>query len=221
MGKFIDITGQKFGRLKVIELVRKSNVWQTKWLCECVCKNKRIVLGGNLKNGNTQSCGCLQKEIIQKIGSRNIRHGHNKKGKETRTHKSWHCMIQRCTNPNNNNYTNYGRRGITVCERWLKFENFLEDMGERPNNKSIERIKNDLGYNKKNCKWATSKEQNRNTRKNIYVTHNGKTQLLIEWSGETGIPYSILWKRIYMYNWSIQKALTTPAKKYKERRHNE
>lgn len=221
MGKFIDITGQRFGRLKVIELVSKNNRGQTRWLCECICKNERIVQGSNLKNGNTKSCGCLPKETARKIGLSNTLHGHGKRGKETRTYKSWRCMMQRCYNPNNNDYPNYGGRGITVCERWLNsFPNFLEDMGERPPKCTIHRIKNNKGYCKKNCKWATLIEQARNKLNNLYIAHNGKRQLLIEWSEETGILYSVLWQRIYMYNWSIQKSLTTPIKKYKKRKIN-
>lgn len=124
-------------------------------------------------------------------------------------------MIQRCTNPNDKRYKNYGGRGITVCKRWRNsFEKFLEDMGEPPTKEhSIDRINNNGNYCKSNCRWVTRKEQNRNKRNNRLITYKGKTQCLIEWAEEYNINYDTLWCRIYKYGWPIEKALTTPVKK--------
>jgi hypothetical protein len=133
MGKFIDLTGQKFNRLIVLKFAY-INKHKSYWDCICDCGNKIIVYKGNLKNGHTKSCGCLQKEIATK-------HGYNKKGQKTRIYSIWEHIIQRCTNPNNSEYKNYGGRGIKICDRWLNFKNFLKDMGEPPKNmKLIEQI---------------------------------------------------------------------------------
>lgn len=212
-----DLIGQKFGRLLVI-LRMDNNKWgQLRWLCECDCndKNEIMVIGGNLKNGHTKSCGCLRKEATSKNYQNNhygLKHGYYK----TRFYRSWSDMIQRCNNPNNQSYHYYGGRGITVCERWLKFENFLEDMiKDWEPRLTIERKDKNGNYCKNNCKWATRKEQVRNRRNNFYVKHREKTQLLIEWSKETGIPYKILWSRIVKLKWPIAKALTTPVRRKK------
>lgn len=214
MSNFIDLIGQNFGRLIVIQRMDNNKWGQSMWFCKCDCKNRIIVRSNSLKSGNTQSCGCLQKERSSASCEKlKFIHGYARTGKQNRTYKSWTGMIQRCTNPNYNEYKYYGGRDITVCKRWLKFENFLKDMGKAPPGLTIERKDNYKGYYKKNCKWATRKQQARNRRSNIYITHNRKTQLLIEWSEETGIPYSVLWDRIYKHKWTIEKSLETSYKK--------
>lgn len=144
------------------------------------------------------------------------KHGHNRRGKTTETYISWHGMIQRCANPTHKSYRRYGGSGITVCERWLKFPNFLKDMGERPNEKSIDRINNKLGYCKENCQWSTRKEQQRNRRNNLYIIYNGEKRLLIEWAEETGIQYKTLCRRIFKHKWTVEKALTTPVRRMRK-----
>lgn len=206
MSKCIDLTGQKFGRLIVVKRVENDKSGNLKWLCQCNCddKNEIIILGGNLVSGHTKSCGCLAKTNA-------LKHGHNRKGKTTRTYRSWHMMIQRCTNPNYSQYKDYGGRKIKIHKRWMKFSNFLIDMCERPLGHTLERRENDKGYCKKNCYWATWEEQARNRRNNRLITCFGKTQLLIEWSEETKIPYFTLRARIYKLGWSLKEALTTPV----------
>lgn len=205
-----DIIGKKFGRLTIIKRIYNDKRGYSRWLCKCGCGKERIVFGHNLKNGNTKSCGCLQREISQKMGFGNIKHGHSQ---NNRTYRTWQHMKERCVNPHNKDYKDYGGRGITVCERWMKFENFLEDMGEHPSfGYSLDRIKNKLGYYKENCRWVTPKQQARNRHNNLYITHNGKTQLLIEWSEKTEIPASIIIWRL-KHGWSTKKALTTPVGK--------
>ncbi|MCK5601423.1 hypothetical protein KAR91_06135 [Candidatus Pacearchaeota archaeon] len=129
---------------------------------------------------------------------------------KTPTYISWVAMLQRCNNPKGPAYHNYGGRGIKVCDRWLKFENFLCDMGERPEGMSIEREDNDKGYELGNCKWATVKEQSRNRRTNRRLTYNGETKTVVEWSETVGISAGIIGSRLYA-GWTIERALTEPV----------
>lgn len=111
-------------------------------------------------------------------------------------HKSWRGMIDRCNNPQHKNYHRYGGRGIKVCERWLTFKNFLEDMGERPEGMTLDRINNDGDYEPSNCRWATPKEQAQNTSTNVNITINGETHCLTEWSRISGINCKTLRRRL-------------------------
>ena len=117
-------------------------------------------------------------------------------------------MKTRCTNSNTPYYKNYGERGITICECWLYFENFYEDMGDRSEGKTLERIDNSKGYCKENCKWATIKEQNRNTRQVKLLTYQGETLCMREWAEKLSIPYPTLQDRIRR-GWDIERALTS------------
>lgn len=130
----------------------------------------------------------------------------------SKTYNCWTNMTQRCLNKNNPNYTDYGGKGISICERWLKFENFLADMGERPSiEHSIDRKNNSKGYEPENCRWATQIEQQNNKRSNRLLTFNGKVQTMAEWSRDTGIKYQIIQNRIHL-GWTHEEALTTPIK---------
>lgn len=212
MPKFIDLTGQKFGRLIVVKRMDNDKWGKIYWLCECHCRSKKVIRGNHLRSGKTKSCGCLLKE-----GSHTT-HGHYKNGKKSNTYHSWTNMIQRCTNPNNKAYHYYGDRGITVCKRWRNsFENFLGDMGEVSEGYQIDRVDNNGNYCKSNCRWVTSKINNRNRRDNYLETYNGKTQCLVEWSEEFGINYHTLRWRLD-HGWSIGKAFTTPVRKYNKKK---
>lgn len=149
--------GDIFNRLTVIEQSETKN-YHLHWLCQCECGNTKIVKGHNLKNGHTKSCGCLNIERGTAHGMSAIAEYH-----------VWNAMIQRCNNSNNNNYKNYGGRGISVCNRWLEIENFMADMGERPtSNHQIDRIDNNGNYEPNNCRWVTQSENMRNTRASKY-----------------------------------------------------
>lgn len=122
----------------------------------------------------------------------------------------WMGMIRRCSSPKSNDYKYYGERGISVCDRWGDFRNFLQDMGRRPSPiHSIERIDNNEGYNPENCVWATPSQQNRNTRRNRYLEFGGKRQCLTDWAKDLGISSSLLSTRLNALKWPLERALTT------------
>ena len=193
------------------------NKWsQQLWDCICNCGNKTIVLTRDLKTGHTKSCGCLQIKHCIEQSKKNITHNMTK----TKFYKIWDGMTRRCNKKDNMNYKNYGARGIR-CE-WNSFEDFMKDMYKSylehlANNKkrqtSLERIDNEGNYCKENCKWATYKEQNRNSRNTHQVEYNGKTKCISEWAELYGLTHNILSQRLLKSKWSIEKALTTPIKK--------
>lgn len=209
MSKAVNLIKRRFNRLVVLQQSGRNQWGDIKWLCSCDCGNEIITLGKYLKNNDTKSCGCLN---IEKIIERSTKHGHAKRKKNSKTYLIWKSMHQRCENPNNKDYKNYGGRGITVCEEWLKFENFLEDMGEAPKGLQIDRINNNGDYCKENCRWATRKEQARNKRNNHYETYNNETKCLPIWSEEFGINYSTLKSRLRRGS-SMEEAITALIRK--------
>ena len=215
MSKAKDLIGKVFGRLTVIERVENNKDGRTMWRCKCECGNDCIILGKNLLNGGTKSCGCLKLEINRKI---NRRHGMT----NTPLYKKWQVMNTRCNNPNRDHYQWYGGKGIKVCEEWRKFENFYDwamASGYREG-LTIERIDINKDYEPSNCKWITLKEQSFNKANTRWLTLNGKTQSLTKWAEEIGLPVKTLQTRINKYKWSDEKALTTPLdpNKWKSKR---
>lgn len=168
MGSIKNLIGQKFGWLTVIEYIGNNHNRKAVWKCVCDCGSICNVISINLINSNTKSCGCYK---LLRIKESVTKHGESK----TRFYKVWLDMKARCFNPNKVRYSHYGGRGIKVCDSWLKFENFYRDMyesyldhvkiyGEKQT--TIDRVNVNGNYCPENCKWATYKEQNSNTRKN-------------------------------------------------------
>ena len=200
----LDLRGKRFGRLIVLRQSGKTKSGNYTWLCRCDCNIEKVVVSGNLTSGNSLSCGCLVKI-------------HGQAG--TRFYKIWAGIIDRCLNKKSPNWKNYGGRGITVCKRWLKFENFMVDMHEsylehikeHGKDTTIDRTDNNRGYSKNNCSFATMKTQQRNRRNNRLMEFQGETRCVSEWAEIFGISVSTLFNRLYR-GWSVEKSLTTPVK---------
>jgi hypothetical protein len=209
MSKKENLIGRCFGRWTVLEEgTPVSNA--TIWKCKCACGVIREVRAGHLKSGASVSCGCYSVDVSKKLF---FVHGHTLNHKHSPTHNSWRAMKSRCNNEKDSDFNNYGGRGITVCPEWdgeHGFENFLKDMGNRPEGLSLERIDMNNGYCKENCKWATPLEQANNTRRNHLITFKGETKTIAEWQRFLGFG-RVIGRRLGL-GWSIEKSLTTPVK---------
>lgn len=204
MSKFIDLTGQRFGRLTVLKFDRQDSFRQYMWICKCDCGNVTSVRGYSLRSGNTQSCGCIQKETNIKL-----RQTHGQA--HTRLYNIWQSMKQRCSLPSTSCYKYYGGRGIKVCEEWQKFEPFYHwaISNGYADNLTIDRINVNGNYEPSNCRWITIKEQASNTRRNHHITFNGETKTVKEWADKLGINHSTLLERLKRWD-SVEEALTIP-----------
>lgn len=188
MPRLIDLVGSMFGRLTVVK--RSGAVrGRPSWLCVCSCGEIRVVSGSDLRGGDTKSCGCLQIEWARS-GKSQTTHGM----RYTTEYKIWVGMKQRCLNPNDKAYPDYGGRGITVCPEWINsFEVFLSDMGNRPSkNHSLDRGDNDGPYSPSNCRWSTRGEQGNNQRTNRVLEYDGRKLTMAEWARYFGVNYRTL-----------------------------
>lgn len=204
--------GDRFERLTFIE--RRPDKGQAKGRFSCSCGNEYVGRIAHVKNGSVRSCGCLFKEWASKLGESNIRHGM----KGTGEWHTWSAMRSRCLNPRNRQYPQYGGRGIYICQEWIdSFEAFFADMGPQPNpTHTLDRRDNSGPYSKENCRWATPKQQGRNTRQNVLLTFRGQTKTMIEWAEEYGMRHSTLRERL-MSGKTTEDALTTPVRHYRRR----
>jgi hypothetical protein len=217
---FVDLEGQRFGRLLVVEYVGFSGPDKKGWLCRCNCGNTTTVPGSKLRSGHTTSCGCYRQEVLLRIGAENRTHGHS----SAREYQAWQRLRGRCHNPKNRSYANYGGRGIQVCERYnSSFEAFLEDVGSKPSPElSIDRENNDGHYSCGKCpeclangwpfnlRWANDYQQGNNRRIVVRYEFDGKFLSIPEWSRLIRIGRTTIHKRLAQ-GWTIEQALTTPV----------
>ena len=203
----LDLVGQKFGRLTFIERVGYK-AGSSDWRVRCDCGTERIVKWGNVRTGQTMSCGCKSREDL---GNFNRTHGMS----GTPEYRIWKGLLARCLNPSHKNFAHYGGRGIRVCDRWQnEFSAFFEDLGVRPTPKhSLDRINNDGNYEPGNCRWATSKGQASNRRDTRMLTLNGETMCAADWSRRLGIGGTTILSRVNR-GWSDADALTRPTDMY-------
>jgi hypothetical protein len=202
MPSLIDLTGQRFTRWTVLRQAASSDSGQgAKWLCRCECGTERLVLSISLRSGSSTSCGCLK---VEKQTRRLFRHGFT----GTRIHRIWLQMLQRCLNPNHRAYRYYGGRGITICERWKVFENFLADMGEAPAGLSLDRFPNRNGnYEPGNVRWATHTEQMDNTSRNRHYFYKGQRYCISALARFAGIPERTLYHRLVKMQMPVEQAI--------------
>jgi hypothetical protein len=200
---FIDMTGQRFGRLVVVSRAESRNK-RAMWNCVCDCGNKVVVAGKDMRDGKTKSCGCYHKEHYstppRMTGSKNPSYKHGKSG--SKLFGVWASIVQRCTNKNNKAFHMYGARGITVCKEWeTDFQAFHDwaIANGYASGLSIDRINNNDGYSPDNCRWVCSLTQNNNKRSNILISRNGETHTLSEWARIKNLPYKAVLARYYRH----------------------
>lgn len=207
--QLIDLTGKTFNRLTVLSFERRKG--RIIWKCRCVCGNETFVYSFNLKDGNIQSCGCLNKEIVSKV---HTKHGQASNYKPTAEYRTFCGAKSRCQNPNDKAYENYGGRGISFC--FNSFQEFFAEVGKRPTIRhTIERINNEGNYEKGNIRWATRKEQSNNTRRSRLITYQGVIKTATQWSEDFNVSLQTITTRIDRSKWCIECALTRPISKGK------
>lgn len=166
MGLPMKIVGKTFGRLTVLGRDLSKYGTGTFWICKCSCGTTGSFRGKSLVSGNTQSCGCLQREVRASNGKQNVKHGRgsSQKGRRDKTYAAWFCMKSRCQRTADLEYQRYGGRGVTVCARWQDFQKFFSDMGECPPEHTLDRKDPWGNYEPGNCRWATRSQQSQNLR---------------------------------------------------------
>lgn len=204
MGKFIDLSGKKFGRLTAIERRGRSGSFAM-WFCHCDCGGESLVRSGNLRSGNSTSCGC---QAVEAVISRSKTHGQSVGYKSTPEHRAWKQALNRCRNPNLRSWKDYGGRGISMCPEWeASFQTFFDYVGPRPTDQhSLDRIDVDLGYQPGNVRWATPDVQNSNKRPRRTLVVEGEKLSVREASRRCGLNYKTVKHRLWK-GWPDQKIL--------------
>lgn len=203
MGKFRDLTGQRFGRLIAIKLDGHDKRGLSRWFCKCDCGVEKTIVMSHLVRGLTTSCGCYNREkTIRDNLTHNMTH--------TRIYLIWAGMKQRCLNSNTLHFKDYGGRGITICDKWLRFEGFYQDMnGTYDDLLTIDRINSNGNYEKSNCTWSTKLVQANNKRNNRILTYNGVTDTISNLCRDNNINKYLVKDRLKL-GWSVEKAFITP-----------
>lgn len=196
------MVGDTFGRLLVIDRAGSDKNGNAKWKCVCECGEVTVVYGQSLRSGATTSCGCFNREAKPSATTHGASH--------TSEYKAWFGMLQRCSNPRNEKWHRYGGRGISVCDRWKEYENFLADMGPRPPGMTIDRENNNGNYEPGNCRWATQKTQGNNRGNNRIFCIDGVDMTLSEASRKFGISKVTVRSRL-SYGWEADAAFKTPV----------
>lgn len=214
MGRIKDMTGKKIGRWTVIKLdTEHPNKHDSRWICQCECGTVKSILGHQLRNGNTHSCGCLQRELLSERQATHRETGN-------RIYRIWQNMKDRCLNQKCKDYGNYGARGITVCNEWessyISFRDWALSNGYK-DNLTLDRINNNGNYEPSNCRWATVKEQSRNTRVNRKVELNGKEYCVIELAEMSGLDKNVIKYRLD-HGYTPYEAVTTKLNANKGRK---
>jgi hypothetical protein len=199
----IDVTGERYGRLVGVRRVPSAGR-RTKWLFRCDCSTDVVLSLETVRQGFTQSCGCLRKDVTR---ARSLTHGHRVDYKTTKTRKSYEHAKGRCFNPNDPKYPHYGGRGITMCEEWANgFTAFLRDMGECPPGKTLDRVDVNGHYEPRNCRWATTRQQARTRTDNVLVQHEGRQVILKDFAALMGVSYKALHARVRYRGQSAHEA---------------
>ena len=199
MSRYKDISGQKFGRLTALHVLHNNGTKCTYWLCVCECGNLKEVRGGELRNGQIKSCGCLNRvpTIVK-------HHQYN-----TRLYRVYHAMKQRCYNKNSTAYKDYGGRGIIICNEWVNSFDVFRAWAihnSYDDSLTIDRVDVNGNYEPSNCRWVDRKQQQNNRRNTIYITYNGKTQTITQWAEELNIKQNTIRTR-YFLGWSDEECL--------------
>lgn len=203
-----DLAGKRFGMLVIEKVVGQDKHGSIYWKAFCDCGEEKLACAHRLKAGRLTNCGCN----LGWQAKNNRIHGMC----ESRTYKSWNSMLTRCRTKRGKTFEIYAARGIRVCERWNKFENFFADMGERPPGRSsVDRINTNGNYEPSNCRWAYPQTQNRNMRSNRLITYAGKTQCFSAWVDEKGLSENALHYRLSLGKWSLEKAMETPIRAHR------
>lgn len=201
--------GQKYGQLTALSFVRRNRkTGESWWRFRCDCGSLCTVCAAQARQGHSRSCGCLQREASSANGRSRATHGMTRSAE----YNAWCHMNRRCSDPDDISYPNYGGRGIKVCKRWHKFENFYADMGRKLSPQhTIERKNGDGDYSPRNCRWATRTEQANNKRNNVRGIYKGAIMSLAEACRRSGVNYTVAWSRINL-GWSFERAVSAPPR---------